>query len=156
MATRCFWPPESLGKVQEPNLLKVPAGPPLRLGLVALLEGDGRERAVVHDVHVVEEVEPLEHHADVLAQAVHVDVVCGQVLAVEPDVTRVGGLQQVDAAEKRRLARAGGADDGNHLARHHVKVDAAQDVVGPEGLLDALDADEGLLCVCHVHSLVLF
>ena len=73
----------------------------LGLGLLYLLERYGREGAVVQHVHVVEQVEALEDHADLLAQAVHVNVLGREVRAVEPDVTGVGRLEQVDAAQKR-------------------------------------------------------
>ncbi len=105
------------------------AGALLGLGLGALLERDGGEGAVVDDVHVVEQVEALEHHADALAQAVHVHVLGGEVLAVEPDVALVGGLEEVDATQQGGLAGARRADDGDDLARHDLEVDAAQDVV---------------------------
>ena len=126
------------------------AGALLGLGAGALLEGHGSQHAVLHDVHVVEEVEALEHHADGLAQAVDVDVLGGQVLAVEPHVAGVGGLEQVNAAQQGGLAGAGGADDGDDLARHDLEVHAAQDVVCAKGLLNALDANDRLGSVSHV------
>ena len=74
------------------------------LGLAHLFERDGRERAVVEHVHVVEQVEALEHHADVLAEFIDVAALGREVLAVEPDVARVRGLEQVEATQQRRLA----------------------------------------------------
>ena len=76
------------------------------LGLAHLFEHNGRERTVVEHVHVVEQVEALEHHANVLAQFIDVAALGRKILAVEPDVARVRGLEQVKAAQKRRLARA--------------------------------------------------
>ncbi len=67
----------------------------LGLGLAHLFERDGRERAVVEHVLIVEQVEALEHHADVLAQLIDIAALGRKVLAVEPDVARVRGLEQV-------------------------------------------------------------
>ena len=89
-----------------------------------LFERDGRERAVVEHIHVVEQVEALEHHADVLAQLVDVAALGREILAVEPDVTRVRSLEQVEATQQRRLTRARGADDGDDLAGANGQVDA--------------------------------
>ena len=86
------------------------------LGLAHLFERDGRERAVVEHIHVVEQVKALEHHTDVLAQLVDVAALGREVLAVEPDVARVRGLEQVEAAQEGRLARTRGADNGDDLA----------------------------------------
>ena len=113
MATRCFWPPGEVvdvraREVREAHGLKVAQRDLLGLGLAHLAQRHGRERAVVEHVHVVEQVEALEDHADLLAQTVHVHVLGGEVGAVEPDVAGVGRLEQVDAAQKGRLARSGG------------------------------------------------
>ena len=74
----------------------------LGLGLAHLFERDGRERAVVEHIHVVEQVKALEHHADVLAEFIDIAALGRKVLAVEPDVARVRGLEQVEAAQKTR------------------------------------------------------
>ena len=131
-------------EVGEADLGEVLAGDVLGLRLGHLFERDGREGAVVQDVHVVEQVEALENHADLLAQLVHIDVVGGEVGAAEPHVAGVGGLEQVQAAQQGRLAGARGADDGHDLAGHDRKVDVAQDLEIAEGLAQALDADDGL------------
>ena len=55
-----------------------------------------------------------------------------EVLAVEPHVAGVRGREQVNAAQQGGLAGAGGADDGDDLARHDLEVHAAQDVVCAE------------------------
>ena len=120
----------------------------LGLGLAHLFERDGRERAVVEHIHVVEQVKALEHHADVLAQLVDVAALGREVLAVEPDVARVRGLEQVEAAQEGRLARTRGADDGDDLAGIDGQVDALEYLERAEALAQALDADERLIGLC--------
>ena len=63
-------------------------------------------------------------------------------LAVEADLAGIEFLEQVDAAEKRRLARAAGADDRHHVGRQDVEVDAAQDRVRAEALGQAPDGED--------------
>ena len=120
----------------------------LGLGLAYLFERDGRERAVVEHIHVVEQVKALEHHADVLAEFIDIAALGRKVLAVEPDVARVRGLEQVEATQEGRLARARGADNGDDLAGVNGQVDALEYLERAEALAQALDADERLIGLC--------
>ena len=82
---------------------------------------DDRVRDVVEDAHR-ERVGLLEDHRHTPAQVVDLEVV--DVLAVEGDVAaagRPGGDlgEAVQRAQKSGLARAGGSDQGEHLALAH-------------------------------------
>ena len=55
------------------------------------------------------------------------------------DPALVDRLEAVDAGEQRRLARAGAADDGDHLALVDGQVDALQDLQRAEGFADVFD-----------------
>ena len=68
-------------------------------------------------------------------------------VAVEPDLAAVVFFEEVDAAQERRLARAAGADDRDHVGGQDVEVDAAQDRMGPEGFRQALDGQNGVHAV---------
>ena len=116
----------------------------LGLGLAHLFERDGRERAVVEHIHVVEQVKALEHHADVLAEFIDIAALGREVLAMEPDMARVRGLEQVEAAQEGRLTRARGADDGDDLAGINGQVDALEYLERAKALAQALNADERL------------
>ena len=118
------------------------------LGLAHLFERDGRKRAVVEHIHVVEQVKALEHHANVFAQLIDIAALGREVLAVEPDVARVRGLEQVEAAQESRLARARGADNGDDLAGVNGQVNALEHLERAEALAQALDADERLIDLC--------
>jgi hypothetical protein len=55
------------------------------------------------------------------------------------------GLQQAgDAAQDRRLARTGRADDRHGLTTMHVKIDALEHRVGAERQVQVAQADQGL------------
>ena len=60
-----------------------------------------RERDVVEDGHVREEIERLEDDPYPAAQLVHVDSACRDVLTTHGDASRVDRLEQVDAAQER-------------------------------------------------------
>ena len=105
----------------------------------------GRERAVVQHGLVVEKVEALKHHADLLPQGVEVDLEVHEILPVEPDVAGIGFLQQIDAAQQRGLAGAGRADDAHDLAAVDLQVDALEHVEVAEGLFELFDFDDGIV-----------
>ena len=67
----------------------------------------------------------------------------GDLVAVEHDPTGVDRLEQVDAAEQGRLARARGADEADDLVLGDRQVDPAQDLDAAERLVEALDPDRG-------------
>jgi len=73
--------------------------------------------------------------ADVAAVAVEVHAGPGDELPLDGDGAGVDRLQRVDAAQQRRLAGAGAADEADHLMLAHVHVDPAQHVVVAEALL---------------------
>ena len=102
-----------------------------------------RQRDVVQHGHVREQVVRLEDHADPAAHAVGVDPRVGDVLAVEPDRAVVDRLQQVDAAQQRRLARAGRADQRDHLVLGDVEVDARSTTWSPKRLTTPSQASTG-------------
>ena len=73
----------------------------------------------------------------------------GDVVAVEPDVTLAGQLQQVDASEQRRFPASRGADHHLDVALLQSEIDAAEHVVLTEPLVDPLQADDGAIGVRH-------
>jgi len=66
-------------------------------------------------------------------------------VAVDGHGAARGLLKVVDAADERRLARPGGADDDELLAGGDGKVDVLEDVDVAEVLVQVLDLDH----VCH-------
>ena len=81
---------------------------------------------VVEHRAVREQVERLEDHPQPAAQAVDRRARRRDLVVAQEDPPRGGPLQQVEAAQQRRLARPGGADDAHHLALGDVQVDALQ------------------------------
>jgi hypothetical protein len=115
----------------------------LRLPFRHLAHPDRRQGAVLQDGEVGEQVEGLEHHADLAADGVERLEVVAQLDAVHHDAALLVLLQAVDAADQRGLARARGAADHHALAQRHVERDVAQHVQRAEPLVDALQADGG-------------
>jgi hypothetical protein len=85
---------------------------------------------------VRKEVELLEDHADPLPDARRVHAAARDFLALEPDRAGVETLEQVRAAEERRLAAPARADDRQDLSCADGQVDAAEDVGRAETLVD--------------------
>ena len=100
-----------------------------------------------------EEVELLEEHSGAQTHLPDLLLVCAG-----PSVERIGFqehavdldradgrlLQEVDAAQERRLSRAGSADDHHRLSLADLQVDPAQDVVRAEVLLQPMGPDDDL------------
>src|SRR5690606_13225670 len=63
---------------------------------------------------------------------------------VHDDLTHVVGLETVDAADHRRLARAGRTDDHDHFLTTHVQVDVLEGVEVTEELVDTDQLDDRL------------
>ena len=90
------------------------------------------------------QVEGLEDHAHALAQgAQRGGVAMLQRLALHQQAAVVEGLQAVDTAQQRALARAALADDGDDLAGLHIQVDALEHLVRAIGFAQALQAHGG-------------
>ena len=87
-----------------------------------------------------EEVVGLEDDAHLATYLVGVDPRVADVAPVQPDRAVVDGLQQVDAAQQRGLARSGGTDQADHLSLLHLEIDAREDVVRTEVLANPLQA----------------
>ena len=81
---------------------------------------------VVGDRHVREQIEALEHHADAASDRVRVEAGLGDVDTVEQHLAVVDRFEHVDAAQERRLARPGGADQRDHVALGDVEIDAVE------------------------------
>ena len=65
----------------------------------------------------------------------------------EHDPARVDGLEEVDAAEERRLTRAGRADQAHDLVLGEREVDPAQHLELAERLAHALELERGAAAV---------
>ncbi len=147
IATRCCWPPDSWCGYDRSFSGQAHAGEQLArplLGLAArdLLHPARPESEVVHHAQVREEVELLEDDADPLPDLVDLDASLGDLLALEEDPPALDRLQQVDRAEQRALAAPARADDDEGLARGHLEVDAVEDEVVAEALVDLLAPDD--------------
>ena len=122
MARRWRWPPDStagigVGLVADPEQIEQVAGP--ALGGLALRAGEhGGQDHVLQRRHALEQVEELEHDADVAAAHAGQPVLvpAGDLLAGDHDRALVGEVEAGDEVEQRRLAAARRAHDGDELA----------------------------------------
>ena len=88
-----------------------------------------------------EQVEVLEHHADVAAHEVDLAVRVGDVLALDEDAAGRGLLEAVDAAQEGGLAGPGRSDHADHLTRFDPEIDSPEDLEVAEGLVESIDFD---------------
>ena len=103
---------------------------------------DRRERHVFENGLVGEQVERLEHHADLGTQAGKLLAFLRQRLAVDADIARIGGLQTIEGAAHRGLAGTGRTDDDEYLTLLDGEIDVLQDVQVTIVLLDMGQFDE--------------
>src|SRR5215208_3198009 len=94
----------TFGSIARARALEQFPGALLRLALRHPPDLDRAEGDVLQDRLVREEVEALEHHADVAAQAGELLALLGHLLAVDGDLALLDRLQAVDRAAQRRLA----------------------------------------------------
>ena len=97
--------------------------------------------AVLQDVEVVEQIELLEHHAELCAVFGACHAAAGDVLPVVQDRAARSVLQKVDAAEHGGFTRPARADDADDLALFDAEVDIAQNDVFAEAFLQGDDLD---------------
>ena len=93
------------------------------------------------DGHVGEKVEVLEHHAHFPANQVDVGLGVGDDLAVKGDGAGGGFLQQVQTAQERGFAGAGGADDDHFVPGVDVFGDVLENQMVTEGFAQMLNVD---------------
>jgi hypothetical protein len=69
----------------------------------------------------LEQLEVLEHHADLRAQLRQVGLAVGDVDAVDADQSPLHRLQAVDGLDQRRFARSGRSANHHHVAARHLR-----------------------------------
>ena len=120
---------------------------------------DRRLDDVLQHGHVRPQVEALEHHAELGADAVDLLVVFRRGVAIarglhldelagDEDAAGIGRLQEVDAAEHGALAGAAAAEDGDDIALVGLERDALEHFEVAEALVHVLD-DEGRRGIRH-------
>jgi hypothetical protein len=112
------------------------------LALGKLADPHRRQGQVLQHGEMREQVELLEHHADVAPDRVDRLHVVGELDAVDDQVPALVFLEAVDAADQGRLARARGAADHDALAARDVELDVAQHVELAVPLVDAVESDD--------------
>jgi hypothetical protein len=112
MATRCCWPPDSVGG---------------SLALRPAADGQ-RQGDVLHQRQVVQQAEVLEHHADAPAQQrLFPPAEVFDRAAEQADVAGRGPMRQVHQPQQRRFPGAGGAEQEMEGTGVELEVDAVQD-----------------------------
>src|SRR5438309_300788 len=135
--------------IGQADLFEGAEGP--RATVVAIAPVDQRKLHVLDGVEARQQVEGLEHEADVLV-ADRRELVVGELSHVLPGEHVRAGIGYVEATEdvhERRLARARGTHDRDELARSDVEIDAPERVhrdlsTDRVGLCDAAELDDAL------------
>src|SRR5665213_4046823 len=88
------------------------------------------------------QVEALEHHSGALPKQVEIRAWCGDLDAIDDDTAGLHGLETIDAAQHRRLARARPADHGDDFALVERQRDALQHFDGSETFMNVGELNE--------------
>jgi spermidine synthase len=165
MATRCFCPPDSRAG-SCPLVLAARPSPAASQPAWHDIARQAQHRHrrfddVLQHREVRKQVEVLEHHAGLAADAAQIafagvaaaagGVRAGQGLALDGDGAAVDGFEVVQAAQQRALARPRGADDGHHLAARNLQRHIAQHLQAAKALVQAACLDHELRRLA-VHS----
>ena len=124
----------------------------LGLLLALALQLHGRDGQILHNIHMGEQVELLEHHSHFLAVLVDVRVFVGDIHPLKKHVPLRWLLQQVQAAQKGALAGTRRSHHKYHVARMNIHVDSAQHVDGAEAFSKIFHTNQGFPVVISAHS----
>ena len=127
--------------VRQADTLQQTHGFFIRLCLCLQLQVDGRQRDILFHRQMREQVEMLEYHTHLPADAVEVTVLCGDVLALEPYLSARGLLQPVQAPQKGAFSAARRTDDGDFFALFNGLRHALEHHIPAEGLLQIFNLD---------------
>ena len=119
----------------------------LGLGFRCLFQFHRGQHHIAHDVQVVEQVEVLEHHTDVLTHFIQVSLFVGQVVAVHDDLTSGDLFQPVQAAQKGGLTAAGGTEDDDDLTLINIGRDIFQHFQFAEVFLQMLNVNFNIVFI---------
>ena len=114
----------------------------LRLGLGQAQHLDRADRHVLQDAHVREQVEALEHHAELGAHGGELPPLLGKGLALDEDLAGIDRLEAVDGAAERRFAGARGADHHDDLALSNGKAHVLEHMELSEVLVHMAELDD--------------
>ena len=148
IATRCCWPPErrsgqSRSRPAKAEALELGAPGLDRLARPPPLRRDRPEDDVLDHRLVREEVVGLEREPQPAPHRDRVGPRIGDRHAVEVDVAVVDLLEQVDAAQQRRPARAQRADHRDRSALLNGQLDAAEHLALAAELRDSAQLRDG-------------
>ena len=147
IATRCCWPPESRSGYSSARSRSPMRSSSCRgfVEHVAPLAFEGSHRPdedVLQHGQVREEIERLEDHARMAPHLVGIDARVGERLPEEGNGALVDGLEEVHAAQQRRLSRPRRADQAHDFVAVQVERDAAKDLVVTEALHDGVELED--------------
>ena len=135
-----------VGLVPQAHHVQVVPGQRLGFGAALVVELHGGQGQVPQHGHVGVEVELLEHHGHVVPH--HFGLVAGgQLQTVDVHMPAAGLLQEVHAAHRGGLARAGGPDDDQLLALSYLQVNILEHVQFAKVFVDLFQSD-------HVRTLL--
>jgi hypothetical protein len=115
----------------------------LRLGQTQ--DSDGTLHDILKRRHVREQVELLEHHPHLAPQRDEIRAAAVDLAAEHHDAAVGRGLEHVEAAQHRRFARPARPQHDEHLPGGDVEIDAVQDLVVAERLVQAAHLDRVVL-----------
>ena len=119
------------------------------LVLVLFLRLYRRDQQIVFHRQVAEQVELLEHHADVLADLADISV-CDLLTAVD-DLTTVDLFQTIDGTQQRTLAAAGRTAEHHDLMLIDIQTHAVQNGETAEFFRNILEGYNDVVILRHIY-----
>ena len=87
-----------------------------------------RQRHVIHDSQMIEQIKMLEYHTNIFTDLIDVRMPVRHIMPIDDDLSACGRLQLVQTAQQRGFPAPGRSEKHDHLAFCHIQIDVLQNL----------------------------